>query len=139
MNPWDNDPELTAAMEALRVATAAYEVARNAAADALEARHLAAMAMDDSRRAAATAERAASIRWVESLPEVKVSYLLPRCKIPRETLAHLAPDGWLWVVATWTGRGYSVRDARGIGRSEWTISVGLDHDCRVVSVVEARP
>ena len=138
-NPWDNDPELVAAMEAFRVATAEYETARKAADEAAGARNNAAMAMDEIRRDAVAKERAAAVRWVEALPEVKVGYLPPRCKNPRETTAHLAPDGWLWVVETDERRWIPGKVARRIGRSDRAVDVGMSFGCRVVSVVEVRP
>jgi hypothetical protein len=139
MNPWDNDPELTAAMEALRVATAEYEVARKAADAAIGARDNVASAWNAIRRDAETAERAAAVRWVEALPLVKVGYVPPGCRKPRETLAHLDPDGGLWVVETEAGRWHGDNVARRIGKVDGTVAVGMDVGCRVVSVVEVRP
>ena len=139
MNPWDNDPELTAAMDALRVATGEYEVARKAADAAIGARDNASSVMDHHRRDASAKERAAGVRWVEGLPLVKVGYLPPRCKIPREVKARLAPDGGMWVVEEVAEWGRPRKVARRIGRGNDKIDVGMDMNCWVVSVVEVRP
>ena len=137
-NPWDNDPELLAAMEAFRVAAGEYEVARKVADAAIGARNNAAAAMEAIRRGAAAKEQAAGVRWVESLPEVKVGYVPPGCRKPREKLARLAPDGGLWVVAE-EGPWHRYKVARRIGKAEGTVNVGMNFGCRVVSVVEVRP